>query len=122
MREVDAFLNRVSTYKNVIKESHPEVCFARLNGSVVMSKKSDTLGMRERVHILNRFLPKLTQNYVLQLAKMYKCNADDIIDAICLAITGNLNLQGKGEAIPKNPMTDEMGMVMQMIIPLAIEK
>ena len=122
MREVDVFLNQVSMYKNVIKESHPEVCFARLNGSVVMSKKSDTLGMRERVHILNRFLPKLTQNYVLQLAKMYKCNADDIIDAICLAITGNLNLQGRGETIPKNPMTDEMGMVMQMIIPLAIEK
>ena len=34
IRELDSFLNSKSQYKNGIKESHPEVCFARLNGNV----------------------------------------------------------------------------------------
>lgn len=117
MRELDSFLNREIKYKNVIKESHPEVCFARLNHAVVMSKKSDREGRTERIQILNHFLPDLTERYVLESAKRYDCNADDIVDAICLAVTGNLNLQGCGETIPKNPMTDEKGILMQMVIP-----
>lgn len=117
IRELDTFLNEETKYKNVIKESHPEVCFARLNGAVVMSKKSEKEGRAERIQILNRFLPDLTERYVVEMAKRYGCNADDIVDATCLAVTGNLNLQGRGEIIPQNPMADEKGLVMQMVIP-----
>ncbi|HKM34836.1 MAG TPA: DUF429 domain-containing protein [Lachnospiraceae bacterium] len=115
--EVDTFLNQHTEYKNVIKESHPEVCFARLNGGVVMSKKSEKDGLLERIHILSRFLPDLTLEFILEKSKLYKCNADDIVDAICLAVTGNLYKQGKGECIPERPMQDESCLMMQMIIP-----
>lgn len=44
-------------------------------------------------------------------------NLHDIIDAIRLAITANLVDQGKYEAIPENPMRDDTGLIMQMVIP-----
>lgn len=117
MRELDSFFNTEPQYKNVIKESHPEVCFARLNGSVVMTKKSQFGGMNERVHILKKYIPELDNDIILTKAKELKCNADDIVDAICLAVTANLNYQGKGETIPVEPMIDDNGLIMRMVIP-----
>jgi 8-oxo-dGTP diphosphatase len=117
MRELDVFLNANSQYKNVIKESHPEVCFARLNGTVVMSKKVDFDGMSERVHILKKYIPDLEISVILTKAKELKCKADDIVDAICLAVTANLNCQGKGDSIPAEPMYDDNGLMMRMVIP-----
>lgn len=117
MKELDAFLNENDMYKNVIKESHPEVCFARMNGSVVMSKKSEKDGMLERINILKNYVPVVSETLILQKTKQYKCNADDIVDAVCLAVTANLNLQGKAEPIPAKPQKDRMGLEMQMIIP-----
>lgn len=117
MREMDIFLTEHSKYKNVIKESHPEVCFARLNGAVVMTKKAEPDGLMERVQILSQYLPELSSGFVIRKAKELHCNADDIVDAICLAVTANLDLQGKAEAIPENVMVDDNGLRMQMVIP-----
>lgn len=117
MREIDEFIHKNVRYKNVIKESHPEVCFARLNGFVVMTKKAQVEGLTERVHILSRYLPELTLQYITEQAMVLKCNADDIVDAICLTVTANLDLQGKTEVIPTNVHMDEKGLKMQMILP-----
>lgn len=117
MREMDIFLTEHSKYKKVIKESHPEVCFARLNGAVVMSKKAEPDGLMERVQILSQYLSDLSSSFVIRKAKELHCNADDIVDAICLAVTANLDLQGKAEAIPENVMVDDHGLRMQMVIP-----
>lgn len=120
IREMDEFLQKNEGYKNVIRESHPEVCFARLNGRTVMSKKSDPEGMYERIQILNQYIPDLALNKISLAAKNYRCNVDDIIDAICLAVTANLAEQGLCEAIPANPMKDDTGLYMQMVIPKKI--
>ena len=116
IRELDSFLNTEIQYKNVIKESHPEVCFARLNGAVIMTKKSHYEGMSERIHILKKFID-IDDNLVLTKAKELKCNADDIVDAICLSVSANLEYQGKGETIPAEPMMDNNGLVMRMVMP-----
>lgn len=116
IRELDSFLNTEIQYKNVIKESHPEVCFARLNGAVIMTKKSYYEGMSERIHILKKFID-IDDNLVLTKAKELKCNADDIVDTICLSVSANLEYQGKGETIPAEPMMDNNGLVMRMVIP-----
>lgn len=118
MRELDSFLNSNTRYKNIIKESHPEVCFSRLNGKVVMSKKDKKDGRDERIQILKKYLPELTDSFVYDIKKSLRCEADDIIDAICLAITANLNVQGKCEIIPKEPMEDDAGLIMRMVIPV----
>lgn len=117
MRELDQFLDKHRNYANAIKESHPEVCFARLNGTVVMTKKDEDEGLAQRVVILEKYLPELTVSYVKQKAKILKCTADDIVDAIVLAVTANLNDQGLCEAIPENVMEDAKGLRMQMVIP-----
>lgn len=49
--------------------------------------------------------------------KKFRCNVDDIIDAICLAVTANLIVEGQCEVIPMEPMKDDTGILMQMIIP-----
>lgn len=122
MREIDSFLQNNQKYKNVIKESHPEVCFARLNGKTILSKKSEFDGIEERIHLLTKYIPELSFANVVNLAKVFKCNADDIVDAICLTITANLAGQGYFETIPKNPMRDETQLCMQMVIPCLDEK
>ena len=117
MREVDSFLQENAQYKNRIKESHPEVCFARLNGSTLLSKKSQIDGVEERIRILSDYMPMINKNEIMLNVKKFRCNVDDIIDAICLAVTANLIVQGQYEIIPLEPMKDDTGILMQMIIP-----
>lgn len=49
-----------------------------------------------------------------------KCKIDDIIDTICLCVTANLAAQGYFETIPENPMMDDYGLLMQMILPSCV--
>ena len=119
MRELDEFLNTHEEYKNVIRESHPEVCFCRLNGSVVMSRKHDTDGLQQRCAILQKYIPDVSCEEILYTAKRLRCNADDIVDAICLMVTANLDTQSKTEAIPEIVQKDACGLDMQMVIPKA---
>lgn len=70
----------------------------------------------------------ITDNYIeierfdsisdfMALSKELKCAIDDIIDAICLAVTASLSEKGKVQTLPHNPDIDETGLLMQMIIP-----
>lgn len=117
MRELDEFLQENPAHKNRLKESHPEVCFSRLNGSVVMSRKADEAGITERVGIIKQYMPEITEEYIYQEAKRFKCNADDIVDSIVLCITANLVAQGKTDVIPEVVQEDVTGLRMQMTIP-----
>ena len=117
MREVDEFLLSNEEYMNVIRESHPEVCFARLNGEVLMTNKSEKEGITDRVQVLSRYLQGVSEEYVRTSAKKLGCKPDDILDAVCLAVTANLDAQGRTEIIPENSSTDDKGLKMQMVIP-----
>lgn len=117
MREVDEFLQTNTQYKNVIQESHPEVCFARLNGSVLMTSKHDLDGIRERAAVIRKYLPEVTERWLSTRSRTMKCKEDDIVDSVCLAVTANLMLQGKTETIPPEPSLDDTGLLMQMVIP-----
>ena len=52
-------------------------------------------------------------------AKELGCKQDDLIDAICLAVTGALYAHGQYETIPAEPEPepDEKGLLMQMVVP-----
>ena len=117
IREVDEFLNSHPEYKNHILESHPEVDFARLNGSVLMSRKKEEPGPSERTSVLSEFLDKKDLSGLYDKAKELKCNQDDLIDAICLAVTGALYAHGQCETIPDKPEMDENGLLMQLTVP-----
>jgi predicted RNase H-like nuclease len=117
MREIDEFLLDNRKYMNVIRESHPEVCFARMYGRVLLTNKSKQEGICERVRVLSMFLPDLSEDFVRVSAKSLGCKPDDVLDAICLAVTANLDSQGKTEVIPEIPSVDDKGLTMQMVIP-----
>lgn len=117
IREVDEFLQRNPAYKNVILESHPEVCFARLKGNVLRTDKHGWAGIQERLAVLADYFPGLTGEWIYFWSKKLKCREDDILDAVCLAVVANLMLQGRTEVIPRVPMADDTGIFMQMVIP-----
>lgn len=117
IREVDLFLQNNPAYKNKILESHPEVCFSVLNRKTVLSKKSQPDGIEERIKILQKYLPYLNLRDVSAPAKQHKCNVDDVVDAICLAVSANFVVQNQYRTLPSQPMVDETGLYMQMVIP-----
>jgi 8-oxo-dGTP diphosphatase len=82
-----------------------------------MTNKSKQEGIVDRVQVLSMFLPNISENFVRASAKSLGCKPDDILDAICLAVTANLDSQGKTEVIPEVPSVDDEGIVMQMVIP-----
>ena len=117
IRELDEFLTVHPEYKNRILESHPEVAFARLNGSVVMSRKKEYPGLSERAGILKRYLPGKDFSSMRDKAKELKCNPDDLLDAVCLAVTAALAAGGMCETIPEEPEQDENGLEMKLTVP-----
>jgi len=121
IREVDEFLQVNMQYKNRLQESHPEVCFARLNGAVLSTSKHDMEGIRERAAVIAGYLPEVTENWIVEAAGKMKCKADDVADSVCLAVVANLSMQGKTESIPPEPMKDDTGLLMQMVIPKAVQ-
>ena len=123
IRELDEFLDNHPEYRNRILESHPELAFTRLRGSVVWTRKKEFTGFMERVNILDRYLPDKSLTGLWERAKEFKCNPDDLLDAVCLALTAALSAHGMCVTIPENPELDDKGLYMKMTIPGAdIEK
>jgi len=117
IRELDEFLTAHEEYKNVLCESHPELCFAGLNGEVLQSGKSDFFGITQREQILSEFIKDEKIHNTYELAKELKCKQDDILDAVCLAVTAALRAHGLTETIPAEPKADSRGLLMQMVVP-----
>ena len=117
LRTLDEFLKDNPEYRGKILESHPEVDFARLNGSVVLSKKKEEPGPTERIHILSEYLDKRDLSNMYDKAKELGCGQDDLIDAICLAVTGALHAHGQSESLQEQMEPDEKGLSMQLTVP-----
>lgn len=92
--------------------------FARFNGSVVLSRKKEEPGPTERIHILSEYLDKKDLTGMYDKAKELGCGQDDLIDAICLAVTGALHAHGQSETLPEKPEIDEKGLLMQITVPI----
>lgn len=118
IREVDEFLLKHEDYKKRLMESHPEVCFVSFSGWNLSSKHSAS-GIISRVELLAKHLPQVTLDFVETEAKKNKCNEDDVVDAICLAVTARLHMRKKTERLPLeySPKKDAKGLPMQMVVP-----
>ena len=117
IKEVDDYMQAHKEYADILCESHPELCFARLNGAVLQTKKSSVVGAEERVGILSKYIKDERLDSTFSLAKELECKPDDILDAACLAVTAALKAHNMSEAIPEKPEKDAEGLPMQMIVP-----
>ena len=125
MAELDRFLQEHPEYRDRICESHPEVCFARLNGNrAIEIKKSRSKGVSLRTKVLEKYLEPGALDDIKALAKNNNCKPDDVLDAVCLAVTARLKAEGKCESIhgkvdlgKEGSLIDNKGFRMQMVVP-----
>ena len=117
IREIDEFLNNNPEWKNRLVEGHPEICFAKLNyDKAVLENKTKPDGQKKRLGILQKYYNNsdLVINKFLTEVPARK-KIDDVIDALCLAITGVIGLKNGFKTIPETPMEDKRGIKMQMV-------
>lgn len=119
IREVDDFIQKNKRYESCFDESHPEFCFYKLNGGNHLKyPKKLTEGQEERLEILSRYHGGVNEVFktCMQTHKRKDVKADDIIDAICLAISCFVS-KGKGAYLINNPLIDSKGIAMRIAYP-----
>lgn len=115
--QVDSLLRNTPAARQVIRETHPELCFWGLAGGHAISHyKKTAAGLQERVILLEHLLPGAQQLVTDTLAK-YSRNVlviDDVVDALALAMT--VMLAGNElESIPVKREWDGEGLPMEMV-------
>lgn len=124
IREIDLLLEKKPELKGVVRESHPEVCFAMLysDGHTVkpipLSKHTEE-GLGMRISLLERHYPK-TKEILAHLESRSELQGllEDCLDALCLAVTGRAGFEKGFGTLPEKPMTDSRGIPMQMVFAL----
>lgn len=92
IKELDTLLYENPKMKQLFKESHPEVAFQFLNNEILQHKKKSVEGITERLDILmnNNILSKKMYENALSTYLRKDVARDDILDALCLALTLHL--------------------------------
>jgi predicted RNase H-like nuclease len=116
IREVEEFLTEVETV-DTIREAHPEVTFAALNGGEALtSSKTKDYGIKARLDVLASHLDgaaatfhKLVEAHIESVPAWQRRigtgNREDLVDAFALAVTARSG-DGDLSTLPENPPTD----------------
>lgn len=111
-----------------VREAHPEICFWALNNKNVMANsKKDGWGFIERFRVVKRLLPDTNIDGVFEEVRREfsnsKVGADDILDAIALAITAKIGCENGFMTLPDKPPTDnsKKNLPMEMVYALLPE-
>lgn len=118
IKEVDCWLLQHKEMQSVLFESHPETAFQLLAGKRLVYSKHKSEGVIERFDLLTRWVPGLSFEDLVNFRKIHRVQLDDILDAIVLAYTATLHLEGRTQQIPTHPQQDDQGLWMRAILPL----
>nr|WP_242987708.1 DUF429 domain-containing protein [Anaerobacterium chartisolvens] len=121
IREIDELLEKVPEFKEKIKESHPEICFAMLQSTgpykePIYESKHTEEGQYARFTVLEQYYDRAADfvQYIHGHPRLSKIS-EDCIDALCLAVTGMLGIKNGFRTVPEKPMCDSRGILMQMV-------
>jgi predicted RNase H-like nuclease len=116
IKELDVLITSNSNVKNLIRESHPEVCFWSMAGNVMKNSKKTVDGIRERLRVLKLVCSKSEEifNYALNKYKRKYLGKDDILDAISMAITASGSIDDL-ISVPENSQFDSKGIQMEIV-------
>ncbi len=117
IREADRLLQSRPDLQGRLRESHPELAFASLNhGQPMQYNKKTSEGRQERLHILKRYLPTAHAflNRVLYETLQHDVQADDVLDALVLAILAREG-HGRLATLPPSPPRDAKDLPMEMV-------
>ncbi len=111
IRQVDAYLQQNPAWKNRLLESHPEIAFQILNdGAGLLHSKHSDEGVEERIRILLKHGIDPTPLF----AGVTEKQREDVLDALCLALSAQLGCRNEFHTIPQHPAKDRTGIHMQM--------
>lgn len=111
IRQVDDFLAENQYWQNRLVESHPEVAFQMLNGdNGLQHSKHTEVGIQERITILQHH----GINPIPLFAEFTPKQYEDVLDALCLAVSAKIGCENGFHTIPENPTYDSRGIKMQM--------
>lgn len=111
IREVDEFLCKHPEMADKMRESHPEVAFQALNHGKGLASKHSENGIAERIGILKSY----GINPFPVMAQYDNKAKDDVLDAVCLALSAQLGCENGFFTIPETPKRDSRNLPMQMV-------
>jgi len=117
IKVVDDLLQSDASLRDVLRESHPEICFWALNGAPPMRfNKKTAEGQDERLALLRRFFPETDALFEESTARYRRKQAarDDIIDALVLAVSAKFG-GGSCLTMPASPPLDAAGLPMGIV-------
>jgi predicted RNase H-like nuclease len=115
VREVDEALRADGELRQVVREVHPELCFAGMNGGRAMAaRKKIAAGRTERVAVLRAQFGDVVDEALA--SKPSGCQADDLLDAFAAAWTAARVAHEQEEVIPTIVPRDDFGLPMEMAI------
>jgi predicted RNase H-like nuclease len=111
MREIDRVA--VDLGQDRLREGHPEVSFAEMNGLPVLSRKRKPDGQAERIALLEKHgFPAAA---LAKGAKGLGCGIDDVLDATVLLWSAMRFQRGQHAIFPATPSRDALGLEMSVI-------
>ncbi|MBP2249890.1 putative RNase H-like nuclease [Halarchaeum solikamskense] len=125
VRDADVLLAEHPGARGVVREAHPEVCFAGLGDGPIAPAKTDDAGVEARLDVLDRYDDARVAYERLVAARIDEPPAhgrrfradsrDDLLDAICLAVAGRTD-RGTLRTLPDDPLRDpERGVPMEIV-------
>lgn len=114
--EVDSLLGAIPEAREVVAESHPELCFRALAGEPLSYDPGTAAGYAERLRVLAAFDADAPVDVVnaSEATGGHEVRVADVIDATVLALTAR---PGPGElrSLPPEPSLDPEGLPMRML-------
>lgn len=120
--EVDRLIRTETVGLNLL-ESHPELCFASLNGGrPLLSKKRERAGRDERLVLLEAVRPGVAAVFEGAAGTLRRLGAmpDDLIDALVLAFSAGLPME-HWRVLPDPPEQDGLGLPMAIVAPAPMD-
>lgn len=111
IREVDEYAQKYG--QKILKETHPELIFQRLNGGVAPAKKKSKAGIQTRKSILAANGFNQIDEWLLGIQRSI-AKSDDLLDACACAIAASDFLAGKAHRVPSDDNRCSRGITMEM--------
>jgi predicted RNase H-like nuclease len=116
--EIDEFLLSNESSRQVVAESHPEVCFRGLLGRKLQYSKKTAIGVGERLEAMSTHFDAPGEQFEAICMDLNKTSSDaqvdDVIDALGLAVTAWKTLD-EVHYLPGNLKLDSKDLPMRMV-------
>ncbi|MPN02311.1 hypothetical protein SDC9_149527 [bioreactor metagenome] len=119
IRELDEFLANNLEYRDKFKECNCEIGFFVLSGRFMRNSKMVLAGYNERRDLLRKVYPNIDEilDYSIKSFRRKDVRAENVLEAVCLAINGLVGIKHGFMSMPKEPQYDSNNIKMQIEIP-----